>query len=377
MQLAPLSLYVHIPWCVRKCPYCDFNSHAQQGDLPEQGYIECLLADLERCSVFAAGRKLHSIFFGGGTPSLFSAKGIEAILKAAKATVGFDEAIEITLEANPGTFEQKRFEGYRQAGVNRLSIGVQSFSSEQLKNLGRIHTESEASQAISCAQDVGFDNINIDLMHGLSKQSPAQALADLEQALALNPNHISWYQLTIEKNTAFYNRPPPLPSDDQLADIEEAGFELLHKAGFKRYEISAFCRDNQVSKHNMNYWQFGDYFGIGAGAHGKYTDIHSNSVYRSQLTRTPAHYMEDKARDFSWRKIANDQLPFEFMMNALRLSAGVPTDYFEQRTGLKLNAIQSRLDALVEKGLLVDESKRIATTKLGQRYLNDVLNEFI
>ena len=258
MTPPPLSLYIHIPWCIRKCPYCDFNSHAIAGELPETVYIDHLIADLRCCLTDVQGRRLHSLFFGGGTPSLFSAAGIGRIISAADSMYGLEADAEITLEANPGTFEQDRFADYRKVGVNRLSVGVQSFQPTQLQVLGRIHSESEASLAIRRAQDVGFDNINLDLMHGLPGQTAALALADIECALALNPSHLSWYQLTIEKNTPFYSQPPVLPNNDELADIEEQGFAALAQAGFQRYEVSAFCRNNKPCRHNLNYWQLGD-----------------------------------------------------------------------------------------------------------------------
>jgi oxygen-independent coproporphyrinogen-3 oxidase len=325
----------------------------------------------------AQGRKLHSVFFGGGTPSLFSAAGIGRIISAAETVLGFEDNIEITLEANPGTFEQARFADYRQRGVNRLSIGVQSFNSDQLQNLGRIHSESEASLAVRQAQAVGFDNINIDLMHGLPNQLPAHALQDLQRALELRPTHISWYQLTIEKNTPFYSQPPSLPSSDVLAEIEERGFELLADNGFHRYEVSAFCRDKRMSQHNLNYWQFGDYLGIGAGAHGKITNLITGEIQRSQITRLPQHYLARKKINFDWKTVDKNQLPFEFMMNALRLSQGVPTGYFEQRTGLAFNAIENIQQRLIEKDLLVDEEEIIACTATGFRFLNDVVGEFL
>ena len=270
-SLPPLSLYVHIPWCVRKCPYCDFNSHAAGPEIPEQAYIQRLIADLQQDQPWAQGRKLTSIFFGGGTPSLFSAAGIGQIVSAAEKIIGFNEDIEITLEANPGTFEQEKFSGFRSAGINRLSIGIQSFNDAHLTKLGRIHSGNQALSAIDTARTAGFENFNLDLMHGLSGQSLAEASADIQQAIDLGAKHISWYQLTIEPNTEFYSRPPQLPEDDILADIQQMGMALLDEHGFGQYEVSAFAQPGQRSEHNINYWQFGDYLGIGAGAHGKIT----------------------------------------------------------------------------------------------------------
>jgi len=269
LLLPPLSLYIHIPWCIRKCPYCDFNSHQANNDIPEAEYVAALCFDLEQDAALAQGRKLTSIFFGGGTPSMFSANAIAQILKDAEAIIGFEPDIEITLEANPGTFEQEKFSGFRAAGVNRLSIGIQSFNDAQLKLLGRVHGRDEALRAVDVAHKAGFDNINLDLMHGLPEQSVNDAKADLAQAIALAPEHISWYQLTIEQNTAFYSAPPILPVEDTLADIQDEGQALLAAAGYAQYEISAYAKNNQRARHNINYWQFGDYLGIGAGAHGK------------------------------------------------------------------------------------------------------------
>ena len=296
MILPTLSLYVHIPWCVRKCPYCDFNSH-ESTTIDEERYITTLLADLKteqqlRLSL-GHSHKLSSIFFGGGTPSLFSAEGIAGILQAAESTVGFEDDIEITLEANPGTFEQEKFSGFFDAGINRLSIGIQSFNEQQLHKLGRIHSSNEAKTAVGIAKKAGFSNINIDLMHGLSEQSVLEAKADLQTAIDLEPQHISWYQLTIEPNTAFYRQPPPLPADDILADIQYHGTQLLEKYGYHQYEVSAFSQSGRQSKHNMNYWQFGDYIGIGAGAHGKLSNNQTQEVIRRQKTRLPEHYMKN------------------------------------------------------------------------------------
>ncbi|WP_339671720.1 radical SAM family heme chaperone HemW [Dasania marina] len=377
LLLPPLSLYIHIPWCVRKCPYCDFNSHTSEQALPEAEYVDALLADLDFQLAAVQGRELFSIFIGGGTPSLFSAQAINRILEGVAQRIPFANDIEITLEANPGTFEQEKFQGYRAAGVNRLSIGVQSFNDLHLKNLGRIHGGAEALVAASKAQAAGFDNFNIDLMHGLSEQSPEQALADLQQAIDLGAVHISWYQLTIEPNTAFYKSPPIIPNDDQLADIQQAGEALLAQHGFQHYEVSAFSRNNKTSKHNSNYWQFGDYLGIGAGAHGKITDLKQQQIKRQWQTRSPADYL-NKQRDYSAgsRLLSYEELPLEFIMNALRLHQGFTIELFQQHTGLDYTCLENTITALQHRQLLQRDNDRISTTELGRRFLNDVLAAF-
>lgn len=377
LQLPPLSLYIHIPWCVRKCPYCDFNSHAAGDALPEAEYVEALKADLDEELAYTQGRKLHSIFIGGGTPSLFSAQAIGAILDHAEQRIGFNDDIEITLEANPGTFEQDKFTDFRLAGVNRLSIGIQSFNPEHLQRLGRIHNHEEALAAVGVARKAGFDNLNLDLMHGLPQQTSEQAMADLKQAIELNPEHLSWYQLTIEPNTEFYNRPPSLPVDDELAAIQDQGHSLLAQHGYHQYEVSAYAKKSQ-SRHNRNYWQFGDYLGIGAGAHGKATILDNQQLIRRRKTRLPQHYLDPK-RDFcvAATPIAMDELVLEFMMNALRLTDGVPSQLFSQATGLDLGAIAEPIAQLRQQGLLRQQADRLATTEAGNRYLNSVLQAFV
>lgn len=379
LLLPPLSLYIHIPWCIRKCPYCDFNSHesASKNTFDETAYITALKHDLDNESTWVKGRKLHSIFFGGGTPSLFSASAIGDILRYAKDTIGFEEHIEITLEANPSTFEQEKFSGFFQAGVNRLSIGIQSFNEKHLKKLGRIHNSDEAKRAVNIAQQAGFRNINLDLMHGLPEQSIDDALEDLHTAIDFAPQHISWYQLTIEPNTQFYRQPPPLPADDTLADIQYHGSHLLAKNGFIQYEISAFAKNQQRSKHNTNYWQFGDYLAIGAGAHGKYTDIDNTRILRRQKTRLPEHYLDysDQPR-YKETIVDSEELSLEFMMNALRLNEGVPYAYFEQRTGLSQSSIQTVINSLQSQGLIERNPQQLVTTELGNRFLNTVLEKF-
>ena len=377
LQLPPLSLYVHIPWCVRKCPYCDFNSHQAAEEIPERAYVDALIDDLKADLSWVQGRKLHSIFFGGGTPSLFSGRAIGEILTAVEHQIGFEEDIEITLEANPGTFEQQKFSDFRSAGINRLSIGIQSFSSHHLERLGRIHDGSQALQAIATARAAGFSNFNIDLMHGLPDQTIDEAAADIKLAIDNGAQHISWYQLTIEPNTEFYSRPPPLPNDDRLADIQQAGMNILHGNDFAQYEVSAFALSSQTSKHNINYWQFGDYLGIGAGAHGKITLPESGVVMRSSKTRQPDKYL---ARIDSFmaqnRAIAADEMALEFMMNGLRLVDGVPVEYFSPRTGLVLSSIETQISDLQRKGLIETDDSRYRTTKLGYQFLNTVLQQF-
>lgn len=390
LQLPPLSLYIHVPWCIRKCPYCDFNSHQANNDIPEADYVAALRFDLQQDQSLAQGRKLTSIFFGGGTPSMLSAQAIGQILKDAENIVGFEPDIEITLEANPGTFEQEKFSGFRAAGVNRLSIGIQSFNDQQLKLLGRVHGRAEALRAVGVARTAGFDNINLDLMHGLPEQSVDAAKADLQQAIALGPEHLSWYQLTIEQNTAFYSAPPVLPEEEILADIQDAGVELLAAAGYAQYEISAYARDKKCARHNLNYWEFGDYLGIGAGAHGKITFPAENKILRLWKTRLPKHYLDSASSQKISTNLGGHQnvfgggsdllsseaLPLEFMMNVLRLNKGASRDYFAQRTGLPFAVIEQQWSGLIARGLVDGDVTRLATTPLGHRFLNQVLSTF-
>lgn len=394
--LPPLSLYVHIPWCVRKCPYCDFNSHEASGTLPEAEYVEALRADLGADAYLAQGRAIETVFFGGGTPSLLSDRAIGQILNAVDELVGLAPEAEITLEANPGTFEQERFRGYRLAGVNRLSIGIQSFQQARLEQLGRIHGREEALAAVAMARAAGFDNLNLDLMHGLPDQTTRQACADLEQAIDLKPEHISWYQLTIEPNTQFYNAPPLLPVEDTLADIQAEGEQLLAKAGYQQYEVSAYARPGRRARHNVNYWEFGDYLGIGAGAHGKITWPGTREVTRLWKTRLPQHYL---ARDCSTGQapqgeeaslsarhrnpylagsevINTEALPLDFLLNGLRLNDGVSLDLFRKRTGLEREALLPQWAQLQKDGLVADSNDLLQTTDLGRRFLNEVLARF-
>lgn len=418
LQLPPLSLYVHIPWCVRKCPYCDFNSHqvaagahqvaagahqvaagasshAAAGAspaaadglselLPEAEYVAQLRRDLASQLHWVQGRRLSSIFFGGGTPSLFSPAAIGAILEAAERALGFAPDIEITLEANPGTFEQDKFTGYRAAGVNRLSIGVQSFDPLQLHNLGRIHSDTEAVAAVGVARRAGFDNLNLDLMHGLPHQGEQQALADLKRAAALEVEHISWYQLTIEPNTAFYRAPPPTPGSAQIAAIQAAGRAWLAEQGYRRYEVSAYCRAGRESRHNLNYWSFGDYLGIGAGAHGKITLPESGEVVRSRRTRLPRHYLALPAPSRgevlappAAEPITRGELPLEFLMNALRLVDGVPQQSFPAYTGLGLAPLERHWPRLMAMDLVAPLDGHIRATDFGFDYIDEILQRFL
>ena len=374
----PLSLYVHIPWCVRKCPYCDFNSHEQSGELPEAQYVDALIADLEQDLPRVWGRRLSSIFIGGGTPSLFSAEAIDRLLGAVRARLVCQPDMEITLEANPGTVEAGRFAEFRAAGVNRLSIGVQSFDAQKLQALGRIHDPAQAMRAAEQAHDAGFATFNLDLMHGLPGQSLEGAMRDLDTAIALNPTHISWYQLTLEPNTVFAKKPPVLPDDDVLWDIQEAGWEKLRQAGYGQYEVSAFAKPNHHSRHNVNYWSFGDYLGIGAGAHGKLTDLQYQRAYRTTKKKIPRDYL-DPAKAFLSEEtdIPEREMPFEFMLNALRLNDGVPVAYFNERTGMQLSQIAPVLAKARSLELLDNEPGFIRPTEKGHRFLNDLLEMFL
>ena len=370
----PLALYIHIPWCLRKCPYCDFNSHEGGAELPEAAYLQALLDDLEADAPLAAGRALGSIFIGGGTPSLLSADFYRRLLAAVNERVPLSAAAEVTLEANPGTFEQRRFADFRAAGINRLSLGIQSFDDASLKALGRIHNGADARLALEQALPLGFDSVNLDLMHGLPGQSLAGALADLEQALSFAPPHLSWYQLTIEPNTAFHHRPPPLPEDDTLWAIQEQGQALLDAQGMAQYEISAYARAGFQCRHNLNYWQFGDYLGIGAGAHAKLT-LADGGVERRSKQRQPKRYLAGPPQS-SIQRVAGEELALEFLMNALRLNAGVDAGLFAQRTGLSLAQIAEPLATARARGLLEPDPARLAPTELGRRFLNELLGLF-
>lgn len=382
LALPPLSLYIHIPWCVKKCPYCDFNSHELRPDNRDQNnYIQHLIADLEQDLHFAQNRKLASIFIGGGTPSLFAPTFYEKLLSEIKSKISFNDDIEITIEANPGTLDNNHLYGYKVAGINRLSLGIQSFNDKHLHKLGRIHNQEQIFSAIKKAKEAGFYNINFDLMHGLPEQTREQALNDLQMAIDLAPTHISWYQLTIEPNTAFYSSPPTLPQENILEDISTAGFELLNNNDFAQYEVSAFAKDVQgrfLSKHNLNYWKFGDYLGIGAGAHGKITNIKEQVIIRTQKTRAPKDYLnEDKNYTCSRNIVLQEDLPLEFFMNTLRLNQGFSLQEFEASTGATFSTIKPKLEELIQQKLIEKtnaDDVHYRTTALGQQYLNDVLN---
>jgi oxygen-independent coproporphyrinogen-3 oxidase len=380
----PLALYVHMPWCVKKCPYCDFNSHGVRGEPPYAAYVDALLADLDadRHDFGDAlhGRPIISVFFGGGTPSLFSPELIARFLDGARARLAFIEDCEITLETNPGTVEHGRFDGYLAAGVNRISFGIQSFDDSKLKRLGRIHSSAEAEAAVKSAQDAGLQNINLDLMYALPEQGLSGALHDVDRAVALKPTHISHYQLTLEPNTVFAAHPPPLPDDDTAWAMQEACETRLAESGYAQYEISAYAQAGRRCAHNLNYWRFGDYLGIGAGAHGKLTDTGAGQVLRRWKTRHPNAFLEaagTPARIGGHAAVPADELPFEYMLNALRLIDGVPLDDFAARTGLPAQDIAVRLAAGRQKGWLEHDPHILRTTPLGQRFLNDVIASFL
>jgi putative oxygen-independent coproporphyrinogen III oxidase len=372
-MLPPLALYVHIPWCVRKCPYCDFNSHERGGELPEREYVSRLLNDLETMLPSVWGRRLVSVFIGGGTPSLFSPAAIDELLAGVRARMALEPIAEITLEANPGTVEATRFRGYREAGVNRISLGVQSFDDAMLLALGRIHGADEARRGIEAAL-ASFDNVNIDIMYGLPGQTLEMARADIGNAVRMGVPHLSAYQLTIEPNTAFYSRPPPLPEHDLAADMQLAVEEALAGGGYEHYETSAFARPGLRCRHNLNYWEFGDYLGIGAGAHGKVS--FPDRVTRHERIKQPRDYM---AAELTAREtlVEPGELPFEFMLNALRLIEGFPLALFSERTGLPLVAIQRQLADAERKGLIERDVQRARPTERGRRFLNDLLGAFI
>jgi putative oxygen-independent coproporphyrinogen III oxidase len=375
--LPPLSLYIHIPWCVRKCPYCDFNSHEARNGLPEKEYVAALARDLELALPQVWGRKVYGVFIGGGTPSLFSAEAIQQILSTVRLLLPLDVNAEITLEANPGTVEAEKFRGFLEAGVNRLSLGIQSFNDAHLKALGRIHDAGEARRAVEIAQQ-HFDNINLDLMYGLPQQTLAEAEQDLRTALEFSPQHLSCYHLTLEPNTLFHRYPPALPDDDMSAEMQQRIEEMLAAQGYQHYETSAFAQPRHQSRHNLNYWQFGDYLGIGAGAHSKLS--FQDRILRQMRHKQPQAYLDAVAQGTlvqTEQAVGRDELPFEFMMNALRLIEGVPTELFTERTSLPLLLIRRELEQATQRGLLTRDAQRIAPTLLGQRFLNDLLEIFL
>ena len=379
--LPPLSLYIHIPWCVRKCPYCDFNSHEAKGEAPERRYVDALISDLDHSLPKIWGRRVYSIFFGGGTPSLFSANAIDDILGAVRARVALDVEAEITLEANPGTFEAEKFRGYREAGVNRLSIGIQSFDDKQLKALGRIHSSGEAKRAIDIAQ-ANFDNINLDVMFALPGDGTRQTLLECEQdidtALSFGTNHLSVYHLTLEPNTLFHRFPPTLPDDDAAADMQEMIAEKLARAGYGHYETSAYAKPDTECRHNLNYWRFGDYLGIGAGAHGKLS--FADRITRETRYKQPEAFMSNAVVGTAIQEektVPRTELPFEFMLNALRLTNGFAVSLFTERTGLPMTAISRQLDEAESLGLITRDIKHVRPTEKGQLFLNDLLEKFL
>jgi putative oxygen-independent coproporphyrinogen III oxidase len=371
--LPPLALYIHIPWCVRKCPYCDFNSHERTGELPEREYVERLLLDLEELLPHVWGRRITSVFVGGGTPSLFSPQSIESLLSGVRARMRLEPNAEITLEANPGTVEAARFKGLRAAGVNRISVGVQSFDERMLAALGRIHGADEARRAVEAAL-AAFENVNLDIMYGLPAQTLEMARADIDEAARSGAAHVSAYQLTIEQNTLFFSHPPALPPHDECADMQLAVEESLAAAGFQHYETSAFARAGRRSRHNLNYWEFGDYLGIGAGAHGKIS--FPDRVTRHARAKQPSAYLKGNTL-VEDRDIPVAELPFEFMLNALRLVEGFAPALFTERTGLPLSAVESRLQKAADKGLIERDWQRIRPSARGRSFLNELLEAFV
>ncbi|MGL4474380.1 MAG: radical SAM family heme chaperone HemW [Shewanella sp.] len=376
LALPPLSLYIHIPWCVQKCPYCDFNSHGQHGELPQQEYVDALLNDLDADLAYAQGRALSSIFIGGGTPSLFSAEQIARLLTGVEARIAFAPDIEITMEANPGTLEHDDLKAYRAAGITRLSMGVQSFDSQKLKALGRIHGKDEAINAAISARGAGFNSFNLDLMHGLPEQSLQQAMDDITQAGALMPPHLSWYQLTIEPSTLFYSKPPTLPDDEALWQIYEQGNKLLTELGYVQYEISAYAKPGYQCQHNLNYWQFGDYLGIGCGSHGKITVPSDNRIFRTVKIKHPKGYLAALDVRYEVTDVLEEDRPLEYLMNRLRLLSPMPKREFEERTGLSSDLLIPGMTKGAQRGLITDLGDAWQLTERGQMFVNDLLSQF-
>lgn len=374
----PLSLYIHLPWCIRKCPYCDFNSHEFQQILPEKAYIAALLEDFEQYLSLVSGRPLTSIFFGGGTPSLFSPESIKKILDGIHARLPFEKTIEITLEANPGTLDKSRFMGFYEAGINRLSMGIQSLQNDKLQRLGRIHNREQAYRAIESAIEAGFTNFNLDFMYGLPAQSLHEAKEDLQNGLGFCPPHLSWYQLTIEPNTLFYHKRPTLPEDDALWEMQHAGQAILIAAGLTQYEVSAYSKPHYECLHNKNYWEFGDYLGIGAGAHSKLTCMQTHTMTRHYQVKNPKDYLDPlKKRKADHSVLRPEDAIFEFMLNALRLNQGVPSRLFSERTGLPLESIASLLQKAREKNWMEQDPNRLCATPFGHAFLNDLVGLFL
>ena len=369
----PLSLYIHIPWCVKKCPYCDFNSHGVQSMIPEMQYADALVQDLEQELPFIWGRNIQTIFIGGGTPSLFSAATLDYLIKQLHARLRFSPTIEITLEANPGTVEQEKFKAFREIGINRLSLGIQSFQDDKLERLGRIHNGTEAMAAINVAKQAGFQNFNLDLMFGLPEQTLEQALSDLKTAISYQPTHLSWYQLTIEPHTHFFQFPPKLPEDDYIWEMQQQGQALLSASHYQQYEISAYSQDNQKCQHNLNYWKFGDYLGIGAGAHSKITDLATGNVTRKWKIKHPKQYLASVEFTAGQKLVPSKELPLEFMLNALRLYQAIPLSLFEERTGLPITYLSKKLSQAEKDGFITLQNGQIMTTSQGKNFLNDLL----
>jgi putative oxygen-independent coproporphyrinogen III oxidase len=395
LLLPPLSLYIHIPWCVQKCPYCDFNSHGQQGELPQEAYVDALLADFTQDLAYIQGRELHTIFIGGGTPSLFDASQIKRILQGVNAMIPFEKDIEITMEANPGTLEHDDFSAYRAAGVTRLSIGVQSFSKDKLNLLGRIHDENEAVVAAQKAKEAQYLSFNLDLMHGLPNQSFNEAMSDLDSAGALQPPHLSWYQLTIEPNTLFHSKPPQLPDDENLWQIYEQGQQKLAAMGYEQYEISAYAKPGFQCRHNLNYWQFGDYLGIGCGAHGKITLADEAKIVRTVKIKHPKGYLRaaesllakteslivttqtDMGFTSDTTQVLEEDKPLEYLMNRLRLMTPIPKSEFEQRTGMLHSSLDQGMAKAEQRGLITQDETHWTLTSKGHMFVNDILSQFI
>jgi len=378
VTLPPLSLYVHVPWCVQKCPYCDFNSHGQKGDIPEAEYVQHLIDDLKADLHLVQGRKIHSIFIGGGTPSLLTGDAYTRLLSEVDSLIGLADNCEITLEANPGTVETGRFKEYVKAGINRISIGIQSLQSDKLKALGRIHGANEATYAAEQAKEAGLNSFNLDLMHGLPGQTLDDALSDLKQIIALDPPHISWYQLTIEPNTQFASKPPTLPQDETLWDIQEQGQALLAEAGYIQYEISGYAKPGYQCQHNLNYWRFGDYLGIGCGAHGKVTNAKTGIITRTEKVKHPRGYM-DMVKPYlykSWQ-VEQDDLAFEFFMNRFRLVEPCPIEDYSALTNQPLQSQQAALNKAINTGLLIEKDGHWQVSLKGHRFLNDLLELFV
>ena len=376
----PLSLYIHTPWCVQKCPYCDFNSHAVKDSVPEQDYLQALLSDLEQDLPRIWGRRVMSVFIGGGTPSVMSPDFYDRLFSELRARIMLGANAEITMEANPGTMDYEKFKAYRESGINRLSIGVQSFNNDHLKILGRIHDSTQAYKAIDTARQAGFDSINLDFMFGLPQQTVEKALQDVDQALAFKPEHLSYYQLTIEPNTYFFSHTPELPNDDLIWEIQSESQQRISDAGFKQYEVSAYAQPRRECMHNRNYWEFGDYLGIGAGAHSKLTDVNQRAIFRLVKEKHPREYINKATASsaiIDEKNLSRDDLAIEFMLNALRLSEGFSTQMFTERTGLPISIVEQSLQQAEEQGFISWELNSITPTDKGKLFLNNLLELFL